>query len=106
GGGNVGASQAGYPDSQCFANILPVMLLVFAIGVAAWSVAGDERAGTLELLLANPIRRVTVALARLCALVVMLAVLVGVGALTLVGLAPTTGLDKGLSAGHVAAATA
>jgi beta-exotoxin I transport system permease protein len=104
-GGNTLTSPAGYLDSQFFANILPVMLLVFAIGVAAWSVAGDEQSGTLELLLANPIGRVPVALARFAALVAMLAVLVAVGVATLVGLAPTTGLNKGLPADKLAAAT-
>jgi ABC-2 type transport system permease protein len=103
-GGNRLSSPIGYLDSQFFANILPVMLLVFAIGVAAWTVAGDEAAGSLELLLANPISRVRVALARFGALVVLLAGLATVCAVTLLALAPATGMDQGLPAGHVAAA--
>jgi ABC-2 type transport system permease protein len=104
-GGNLLSSPTGYLDSQFFANILPVMLLVFAIGVAAWSVAGDETAGSLELLLANPISRVRTALARLGALVLLLGILAVVCVVTLIVLAPATGMNKGLPSGHVAAAT-
>jgi ABC-2 type transport system permease protein len=103
-GGNLLSSPVGYLDSQFFANILPVMLLVFAVGLAAWTVAGDETAGSLELLLANPISRIRVALARLGALVVLVAGLAAVSVAALIILAPATGLDNGLPAGHVTAA--
>jgi ABC-2 type transport system permease protein len=83
-GGNLLSSPTGYLDSQFFANILPVMLLVFTIGLASWSIAGDEAAGSLELLLANPISRVRVALARLAALILLLAALAVVCVLALV----------------------
>jgi beta-exotoxin I transport system permease protein len=105
GDGNVLTAPAGYLDSQFYANILPLMLLVFAVGMAGWSVAGDEAAGTFELLVANPISRVRVALARLAALVALLAVLAAVSAAVLIALAPGTGLDHGLSAGRFVAAT-
>ena len=82
--GNTGlTSPAGYLDSQFFANLLPVLLLVFGIGCGAWAIAGDEEAGTLELLLANPVGRGEVALARFAALTIMLA---GLAAVTLVAL--------------------
>jgi ABC-2 type transport system permease protein len=103
-GGNLLSSPVGYLDSQFFANILPIMLLVFAVGLAAWSVAGDEAAGGLELLLANPVSRIRVALARLGALVILVAGLTAVCVVALAVLAPATGLDNGLPAGHVAAA--
>ncbi len=41
-------------------HVLPIVLLVFAIGLAAWSISGDETSGSLELLLANPLSRVRV----------------------------------------------
>jgi ABC-2 type transport system permease protein len=104
-GGNLLTSPTGYLDSQFYANILPVMLLVYAIGLAAWAVAGDEAAGSLELLLANPISRIRVAVARLAALVVLIACLAAVCIVTLVGLAPATGLNDGLSTTHLAVAT-
>lgn len=104
-GGNLLSSPTGYLDSQLFANILPVMLLVFGIGLAAWTIAGDETAGSLELLLANPIGRTRVALARWAALIVLMAALAAVCVTALVALAPATGLNHGLPASRVAAAT-
>jgi beta-exotoxin I transport system permease protein len=104
-GGNLLSSPTGYLDSQFFANILPVMLLVLTIGLAAWSIAGDETAGSLELLLANPISRTKVALARLGALILLLAALAAVCALALIALGPATGMNKGLPATHLVAAT-
>ncbi len=99
-------SPIGYLNSQFFANVLPITLLVFAIGVAAWSVSGDEAAGTLELLLANPIGRMRVALERAGALVVMLAGLTAICLVTLLVLAPATKLTQGLAPDHIAAAAA
>ena len=103
--GNLLTSPAGHLDSQFFANILPVMLLVFAVGLAGWTVAGDEAAGSLELLMANPVSRVRVALARFVAVVCLLAVLAAVCVLALAALAPSTGLNDGLSVARMAAAT-
>jgi ABC-2 type transport system permease protein len=89
-------SPAGYLNSQYFANILPILLLVFAIGLAAWSIAGDEGAGTLELLLSNPISRTRLAFERSGALAMELAIATGVAGIGIVVLAPFTGLTKGL----------
>ena len=98
-------SPVGYLNSQFFANLLPVMLLVFAVGVAAWAISGDEAAGTLELLLANPISRARVAAERAGALVLLLATLTAVSAAALIASTPAVGLDKGLPAGRLLAAS-
>jgi beta-exotoxin I transport system permease protein len=98
-------SPVGYLNSQYFANLLPIMVLIFGVGVAAWTVAGDENAGTLELLLANPISRVRVALERIAALVMLLTALAAVSAVTLGLLAPSTGLDAGMPTTRMIAAT-
>jgi ABC-2 type transport system permease protein len=97
-------SPVGYLNSQYIANVLPVTLLVFSVGVAGWTVAGDEAQGTLELLLANPIGRFRVALERAGAMVVMLAGLTAVSTIVLLLLAPGTKLTEGLAASHIAAA--
>lgn len=103
--GSALTSPIGYLNSQYFANILPALFLIFAIGLAAWSISGDEAAGTLELLLANPVSRVRLSAERAGALLVLLAALTAVAAATLVILAPVVGLDQGLSADRLIAAT-
>jgi len=97
-------SPVGYLNSQYFANLLPIVLLVFAIGLAAWSISGDEASGSLELLLANPVSRIRVALERAGALVVLLGILTTVAALGLMLLAPFTGLTRGLGGDRILAA--
>jgi ABC-2 type transport system permease protein len=105
GEGTALTSPVGYLNSQFFANVLPVMLLVFAVGMAAWTVAGDEAAGTLELLLANPISRARVALARAGALLLLLGALTAICIVALAAVAPPAGLDHGLPAIRLAQAT-
>jgi ABC-2 type transport system permease protein len=51
------ASPAGYLNSQVFALMAPLLLLIFTIGAGASAVAGEEERGTLDLLLAHPLRR-------------------------------------------------
>jgi len=106
GSGNLLSSPSGYLDSQFFANLFPMTLMVYAIGYAAWTISGDERAGSLELLLANPIGIARVALARLAALLVTLTWLAAVPAAVLTAGGPATGLSAGLPAVRVFAATA
>ena len=87
---------AGYLNSQYFANLLPILLLVFGIGLAAWCIGGDEGAGTLELLLENPISRMRLAIERSVALAAELAFATALAGWGLAGLAPLTGLTAGL----------
>jgi ABC-2 type transport system permease protein len=95
-GGDLLSSPAGYLNSQFFANLFPMALIAYAIGYAAWSIAGDEQAGSLELLLANPISVARVALARLAALLCTLAWLAAVPAAVLAAGSPATGLGTDL----------
>lgn len=98
-------SPIGYLNSQYFANVLPALFLIFALNLAAWTIAGDEANGTLELLLANPVTRLRVAAERILALIILLAVLTGVAAATLALLAPGVGLDRGVGPGGLIGAT-
>lgn len=68
-------SGAGYLGSELFAFMVPLLLLIAAIGAGARALAGEEETGTLDLLLANPISRRRVAAEKLAALVVELAAL-------------------------------
>ena len=65
------ATPAGYLNSQLYSNMFPILVLVLGIGAAAWSVAGAEGDGTLEMLLANPVSRTRVALERLLGVVLL-----------------------------------
>lgn len=96
-------SPAGYLNGNLYALLLPLLFGVLGIMHMNGLTAGDEDAGRLELLLALPVRRTTVYLARFAAVGV---VLVAVGALvgaTVVFGAPAFDMD--LDAGGVIAAT-
>lgn len=70
-------SPAGYLDARLFGLIAPLLLLIFAIGWATRTLAGEEEDGRLELLLANPVARSRVVSGKAVALaagVVLLAV--------------------------------
>jgi ABC-2 type transport system permease protein len=57
-----------------FALTAPLLLLIFSIGAGAGLVAGDEERGTMDLVLAQPVRRRDYVLQRFAALVALVAV--------------------------------
>jgi ABC-2 type transport system permease protein len=50
-------TPSGYLQSELFSALGPILLLVYAIGAGARSVAGEEEAGRLDLLLSTPVPR-------------------------------------------------
>jgi ABC-2 type transport system permease protein len=68
-------SPAGYLNSQIFALMAPLILLIFTIGAGAGAVAGEEERGTLDLLLAHPVRRRDYVVQRFLALAALVAAL-------------------------------
>jgi beta-exotoxin I transport system permease protein len=68
-------SAAGYLNSQIFALVAPLVLLVFTIGHGSGAVAGEEERGTLDLLLAHPLRRRDYVLQRFGAMTALLVAL-------------------------------
>lgn len=70
-------SPAGYLQSTVFGLVVPLLAVVFAIALGSRAVAGDEEAGTMELVLAHPVARARLVLERFAAMVTAL-VLVGV----------------------------
>jgi len=99
-------SPAGYVNSQWFANMFPILLSIYGIGVAARLLAGEENAGRLELLLAHPVARRRVLVDRWWAAVVLVAGLFVVPSLVLVVLAPMFDLTGISVAGWTAASAA
>jgi ABC-2 type transport system permease protein len=83
--------------------MVPLLLLVYGIGAGARAIAGEEEAGTLDLLLSHPLRRRRVLLEKLGAAVVLLAGLGAVIFLVVTGSSAVFGLDVGTL--DVAAAT-
>ena len=67
------ASPAGYLNSQVFALMAPLILLIFAVGAGADAVAGEEERGTLDFLLAHPLRRRDYVVQRFLALTALVA---------------------------------
>jgi beta-exotoxin I transport system permease protein len=55
-------SPAGYLGSSVYGLLIPLLVAVFAIAYGTQAVAGDEEAGTLDLLLAHPVSRTQLAL--------------------------------------------
>ena len=98
-------SPPGYLQSRLFSLLLPLLLLAFAVGVAARAVGGAEESGTLELLLAQPVTRGRIVAERYLALVVLVVGLAAVALLSLAAVAPVVGLLKGVSIGHLLGAT-
>jgi ABC-2 type transport system permease protein len=94
---------AGYLGSELFSFMVPLLLLVAAIGAGARAIAGEEESGTLDLLLANPVSRRRVVVEKLGALVAELVVL---GAALWVALwVGGQVVDLGVSAANLGAAT-
>jgi len=60
-------SPAGYLGAELFSLMVPLLLLIAAIGAASAALAGEEERGTLDLLLANPVSRMRVTLEKLAA---------------------------------------
>ena len=97
------ASAAGYLGIELFSLMIPLLLLVAAIGTGAGSIAGEEERGTLELLLANPVSRSRVVLEKSAALAIEVAGLGVVLWLTLWIGALSVGMD--ISGARLAGAT-
>jgi ABC-2 type transport system permease protein len=77
---------ANYLGTTVFGLLIPLLLAVFAISAGVKAVAGDEEAGTLDLVLAHPVSRVSLALQRFAAIAAALAVITGLLALAVIGL--------------------
>jgi len=102
------STAPGYLNGRLFSLLLPVLLVVFAIGTGTRGIAGSEGDGTLELLLANPVSRTRVLAERLAATTILVVGLTVVSAATLLVIGAPFGLLHGVSiaslvAGYLAA---
>jgi ABC-2 type transport system permease protein len=54
----------GFMNAELFSFMLPILFIVFAIGKAVRSTAGEEEAGALDVVLVAPVSRATIAIAK------------------------------------------
>ena len=97
-------SPAGYLGSYVFGLLVPVLMAVFMIIFGSRAVAGDEEAGTLDLIMAHPLSRPRLLLSRLAALATAVLFASAVVFLLLLAIAGPTKTSS-IGAGHLAAMT-
>jgi ABC-2 type transport system permease protein len=71
------SSPVGYVNTELLSWLAPIALIAFAVAVAARSLAGEEEAGTLSLLLAGTVGRRRLVLQKYAAMLVAVAALGG-----------------------------
>lgn len=93
------ASAHGYVASQLFGFLMPLLLIIQAVGLGAAAIAGEEERGDLETLVSLPLSRRRVLLERWVAAVVCSLAIGAVFAVALVGGA--WAVDLGVAAGDL-----
>lgn len=90
------STPAGYLNAELFGLMLPMLVAVFAIGRGSGAIAGEERHGTMELLLSQPIPRTRLLLEKYAALTVSIVELASFVWVVLVVGALLVGMDIGV----------
>ena len=99
------SSAPGYLQARLFSTLLPILLVVYGIGLGGSAIGGAEEDGTLELIVTAPVTRRRVAVERFAASVVLLTVIAAVGLAATVGLGAAVGLFDDLSLARTFVAT-
>jgi ABC-2 type transport system permease protein len=97
-------SAAGIVGSRLFGTIGLALFIGFAVSRGASAIAGEEQDGTLELIVTQPVSRTAVAVDKVVAAGLALAVLVLAQMLLLLVMMPLVGLDFAVA--HVVGASA
>jgi ABC-2 type transport system permease protein len=72
------STPAGYLTASVYGLIVAVLMLVYAVSAGTRTIAGDEEAGTLDLIMAHPVSRVRLALQRFASFLVSVVVIAAV----------------------------
>jgi ABC-2 type transport system permease protein len=99
------SSAPGYLQARLFSTTLPILLLVYAIGLGARAIGGAEEDGTLQLVMTAPVTRRQVAADRFAASALLLITLVVVGVITAVALGTLVSLFHDVGIGRMMVAT-
>lgn len=86
-------SGPGFVDVELFSFMLPLLVLVLAIGFGARTFAGEEDAGRLELVLSYPLERRGAVRAKSVALACQVVLVAAAAGLTLLAIDPLVGLE-------------
>lgn len=89
-------SPEGFLNSQLYFLLAPILLLVFAISAGSGAVAGEEEKGSLDLLFSHPVRRASVVLHKLAAMIVAILALSFLLWLTVIAGALIVDMDIGM----------
>jgi ABC-2 type transport system permease protein len=96
------ATPAGYLNATVYGLVVALLIIVYSTSAGVRTIAGDEEAGTLDLILAHPVSRSRLALQRFAAFLVSLVVISAALWLVLLAVAGPADL-KGISVGAFAA---
>lgn len=96
------STPAAYLNATVFGLIVATLIVVYSLSAGSRIVAGDEEAGTLDLILAHPISRVRLAFLRFLAFEVTIVFICLILSLVLLGLTGPARLD-GITAGSLLA---
>lgn len=95
------ASPIGFLDAELFSLIFPIVIIGIGIAIGVAAIAGEEDAQTINILLAHPVTRTSVAWAKVGAMVVLLA-LIALGIFVALVIADAIG-DLGIGVAGMAA---
>jgi ABC-2 type transport system permease protein len=99
-------SAPGYLQGRLFGSLLPVVLLVLAIGQAVRATAGAEEDGTLEQLVILPVRRRDVLLQRAASCGIVVVAITALALVATLVVSPAVGLTDGVALADLVAAFA
>lgn len=95
---------AGFLNTELFSIMLPAMFIIFAVGRGARLIAGEEEAGTLDILASTPMPRARLYVEKAAALIVAI---VALGIVTFASTAIAAGLtDMGIATTELVAGSA
>ena len=90
------ASPEGFVNSQLYANVVPILLFIFTIGMGTSALAGEEDRRTMDLLLAQPVTRDRVGLHNFAAIATLSGIITASILLVLLVANTPAGLDMSL----------
>ncbi len=96
-------TPSGFLNAELYTLMLPIMILIFTIGIGSSAIAGEEESGTLDLLLSNPVSRWRLVVEKFLAMALSTFVIAVVIWLSFVIAAASFDMD--ISIGILAAAT-